>query len=142
MIILGLLLLLAATGLSLAAIQANRSMFEDSAGVVGLFGYSADATVGEVFLVGAGAGALALLGLAMIIGGFGRGARRRLATRRELRRQDTETREAQRREEAEGAELAKQEKITAREERRAAAAEERAAQHRAAEEREEELARR
>jgi hypothetical protein len=141
MIILGLLLLLAATGLSFAAIQANRSVFEDSAGVVGLFGYSADATVGQVFLVGAGAGALALLGLAMIIGGFGRGARRRMATRRELRRQDAETREVQRREEAEAAELAKQEKITAREERRAAAAEERAAQHRA-EEREEELARR
>ena len=117
MIIMGLLLLLAATGLSLAAIQANRSVFEDSAGVVGLFGYSAEATVGEVFLVGAVAGALALLGLAMIMGGFGRGTRRRLAARRELRRQDAQTREAQRREEAEAAELAKQEKAAAREER-------------------------
>jgi hypothetical protein len=142
MIILGLLLLLAAAGLSFAAIQANRSVFEDSAGVIGMFGYSVEATVGEVFLVGAAAGALALLGLSMIIGGFGRGARRRMATRRELRRQDAETREAQRQEEAEAAERAKQEKVTAREERRAAAAEERAAQHRAAEEREDELARR
>ena len=141
-IIVGLLLLLAAAGLSLAAIQANRSVFEDSAGVVGLFGYSVEATVGEVFLVGAGVGALALLGLAMIIGGFGRGARRRMATRRELRRQEAETRETQRQEETEAAERAKQEKVTAREERRAAAAQERAAQHRAAEEREDELANR
>ncbi|GIH04819.1 hypothetical protein Rhe02_28860 [Rhizocola hellebori] len=141
MIILGLLLLLAATGLSLAAIQANRSVFDDSAGVVGLFGYSIEASVGQVFLVGAIAGAVALLGLAMIIGGFGRGARRRIAARRELRRQDAEVRDTQRREEADVAERARAEKTAARAERKAAAEQEREAQHRAAEEREEELAR-
>jgi hypothetical protein len=140
MIILGLLLLLAATGLSLAAIQANRSVFDDSAGVIGLFGYSVEASVGQVFLVGAAAGALALLGLAMIIGGFGRGARRRIATRRELRRQEAEVRDTERRDEAEVVESTKAERAAARAERKAAAQEERDARHRA-EEREEELAR-
>ncbi len=115
--------------------------------MVGLFGYSADATVGQVFLVGAGAGALALLGLAMIIGGMGRRARRGVAARREARRQEQELRDSQRRDETEVAESAKdekisarQERIAARQERRAAAEEEeRAAQHRAAE-RDDELA--
>jgi hypothetical protein len=142
MIILGFLLLLAATGLSFAAIQANRSLFEESAGAVAMFGYSVDVTIGEVFLVGASAGALALLGLVMIFGGVGRGARRRVAARRDLRRQDEELRDSQRSEEAEATQRAKEEKVTAREQRRAAAAEERAAQHEATEEREEELTRR
>ena len=138
MIVLGLLLLLAATGLSFAAIQANRGVFDDSAGVVGLLGYSTQVTIGEVFLAGAAAGALALLGLVMMIGGLGRSARRRAAARRELRRHNEQAREAQRRDQAQAAEQAKQERAAARAQRRAAA-EEQASQPQA-EEREEELA--
>ncbi len=138
MIVLGLLLLLGAAGLSLAMIQANRSVFDDSAGVVGMLGYSTQATIGEVFFAGAAAGALALLGLVLMVSGMGRNTRKRVAARRELRRQGEETRETQRREEAEAAERAKEERVNARAERRAAA-EERAAQHRE-QEREDELA--
>lgn len=85
MIILGLLLVLGVGGLSVAAILANRDAFDASAGAVELFGYQANLTVGQVFLAGAAAGAVILLGLLMLFSGMGRSARRRSSSRRELR---------------------------------------------------------
>lgn len=117
MIILGLLLVLGAAGLSFAAIQANQGIFDGSAGVIELMGRSTEVTIGEVFLVGAAAGALALLGLFMTFSGFARRARRRAAVRRQLRDQQHELRDLEREKEAAAAEAG-----------RHSAAEERAAQ--------------
>ncbi|MBB5868928.1 hypothetical protein F4553_002307 [Allocatelliglobosispora scoriae] len=99
MIILGLLLLLGAAGLSIAAIVANQDAFAASAGTLELFGYSAQLTIGEVFLIGTGAGVVGLIGLLMLFSGMGRSARRRSATRRELAAQRAEMRELQRKNE-------------------------------------------
>src|SRR5690349_24932118 len=99
MIILGLLLLLGAAGLSIAAILANQDAFTTSAGTMELLGYSAQLSVGEVFLIGAAAGVVGLIGLLMLFSGMGRSARRRSATRRELAAQRAEVRELQRKHE-------------------------------------------
>jgi hypothetical protein len=85
MIILGLLLLLGAAGISFAAFRANESVFTAPAGTIELFGRHADLTIGQVFLGGAVLGAVVLLSVMMLFSGMGRRARRRSATRRELR---------------------------------------------------------
>ncbi|MDI1466336.1 hypothetical protein QEZ54_35695 [Catellatospora sp. KI3] len=97
MILLGLLLVLGLGGLALAAFLNNDGLFTAPAGTVELFGYHADPTVGQVFVVGAAAGALVLVGLMMMFGGAGRRARRRMAARRELQSQRAEMRDLQRR---------------------------------------------
>jgi hypothetical protein len=84
LIILGLLLLVGAAGLSLAFIWANFDTFSAQAGAVELFGNQMNATVGQVFLGGVVAGALVLLGLLMLFSGLGRSARRRSAGRHKL----------------------------------------------------------
>lgn len=90
MMLLGLLLVLGLAGLALVAFMDNDGLFTTSAGTVELFGYRASFTVGEVFLIGAAAGALFLVGLFMLFGGAGRRARRRIAARRELQAQRAE----------------------------------------------------
>jgi hypothetical protein len=122
MIILGLLLILGAAGLSMVAIWANQGAFEASAGTVELMGYQATLTNGDVFLAGATAGAVALLGVFLLFSGIGRRARRRSVARRQLREQQQELRETQRRQEAAAAEAA----TTARANEKAALTEEKA----------------
>jgi hypothetical protein len=95
MFVLGLLLLLGLSALIVAAFLSNDGLFASSAGAVELFGYHAEPTVGQVFLTGASAGALLLVGLLMVFGGAGRRARRRIATRRELRAQRAEMHDLQ-----------------------------------------------
>lgn len=99
MILLGLLLVFGLAGLALVAFMDNDGLFTTSVGTVELFGYQAALTVGEVFLIGAGAGALILVGLFMLFGGAGRRARRRLAARRELQAQRAENLDLKRRHE-------------------------------------------
>ncbi|MBV1853858.1 hypothetical protein [Catellatospora tritici] len=106
MILLGLLLVLGLGGLALAAFLNNDGLFTAPAGTVELFGYHADPSVGQVFLVGGAAGALVLVGLMMMFGGAGRRARRRLAARRELQAQRAEMRDLQRRHDSIKSELA------------------------------------
>jgi hypothetical protein len=108
MILLGLLLVLGLAGLILVTFMDNDGLFAAPAGAVELFGYQAEPTVGQVFLVGAAAGALALVGLAMLFSGTGRRARRGIATRRELRAQRAEMLELQRRHDSVTSELAAQ----------------------------------
>lgn len=108
MIILGLLLVLGAAGLALAAIVSNNGVFAAPAGTIELFGYHVDATVGQVFITGAAAGALVLLGVLMLLRGVGRSARRRSATRRELAAQRQEVRDLQRKNDAVSSDLAAQ----------------------------------
>lgn len=128
MILLGLLLVLGLTALAAAAFMNNDGLFSAPAGSVELFGYHAEPTVGQVFLTGAGAGVLMLIGLFMVFGGAGRRARRRLATRRELQAQRAEVRDLQRKHDSMATKLAAQRtaddtSVTAARERGAADAE-------------------
>lgn len=95
MIILGLLLILGTAGLSLAAIWSNDGMFTAPAGVIDLFGNQLNMTVGQVFLAGIAAGALAIVGLLMVFSGIGRNARRRSTARHQLRDQRQEMQDLQ-----------------------------------------------
>jgi hypothetical protein len=108
MIILGLLLVLGVGGLALAAIVSNNGVFAAPAGTIELFGYHVDATVGQVFLTGAAAGAVVILGILMLLRGVGRSARRRSATRRELAAQRQEVQDLQRKHDSVSSDLAAQ----------------------------------
>lgn len=85
MVILGLLLVIGVVGVSWTAIASNQGSFDGQAGTVELFGYTAQLTNGQVFLAGAAAGALLLMGLSLLLRGLARNANKRRATRRELR---------------------------------------------------------
>ncbi len=85
MVILGLLLVLGVVGVAGYAIWNNQGAFEASAGTVEVFGYSVQLGNGDVFLIGAAAGAVLLFGLSLLFKGMGRRARYRASTRRELR---------------------------------------------------------
>jgi hypothetical protein len=95
-IILGLLLALGAIGLSVAALWANQDTFEKPAGTFDLLGYTADFTIGQIFMIGIAIGALGLFGLVMLLNGAGRRASRRAATRRQLREQEQQLHDLQR----------------------------------------------
>lgn len=85
-VVLGLLLLLACLAVGAAVAVANTS-----ATAVEGFGYSLSGlTLGGVFLVGMGLGALALLGLLMLLGGARRRRAARAAQRREVESVRTE----------------------------------------------------
>jgi cytochrome c biogenesis factor len=77
MIILGLLLILGIAGLSFAVWQMNETVLNAPVGTIELLGRHADLTAGQMFLTGAGAGALVVLSFVMLFGGMGRNARRR-----------------------------------------------------------------
>jgi hypothetical protein len=106
MIILGLLLILGTAGLSLAVIWANDGAFTAPAGAIELFGNQMNMTVGQIFLAGTAAGALALLGLVMLFNGIGRNARRRSTARHQLRNHRQEMQDLQRKHDATSADLA------------------------------------
>lgn len=80
MVVLGLLLLIASVAAGTAVAVANT----DSTSLEG-FGYSLSGlTLGGIFLVGMALGALALLGLLMLLGGARRRRAKRVAQRREV----------------------------------------------------------
>lgn len=108
MIILGLLLILGTVGLSLAVIWANDGAFTAPAGVIELFGNHMNTTVGQTFLAGVAASALTLLGLAMVLSGLGRNARRQSAGRRQVRDHRQEMQDLQRKHDAASSDLAVQ----------------------------------
>lgn len=85
MIILGLLLFLGITGLTVAGIWVNESTFAAPAGTIEFLGYQVHMTVGEILLSGMAAGAVAAIGLLMVVSGIGRQARRRSSSRRQMR---------------------------------------------------------
>lgn len=85
MVLLGLLVVVGVIGVAWYAVWTNQGAFEAAAGTVDIFGYSAQLTNGQVFLVGAVAGAVLLSGLFLMMRGMGRNARRGAAARRELR---------------------------------------------------------
>jgi hypothetical protein len=89
MVVLGLLLVLAAGALTVGVVVANT----DSA-TVSAFGQSLSGlTLGGLFLAGAITGAVAILGLTMMLAGMARRRARRVGLRRQMRdeRQEKET---------------------------------------------------
>ena len=81
MVILGLLLLLAAGALTAAVVMANTDAVSVSA-----FGESASGlTLGGLFLAGVITGAIAILGLTMILAGLSRRRTRRVGLKQEIR---------------------------------------------------------
>jgi hypothetical protein len=84
MTLLGLLVLIGVAGLTLAVIWANDGVFAAPAGAIELFGNQMNPTVGQLFLGGAAAGALVLLGMFLIFRGLGRNARHRPGGRHQL----------------------------------------------------------
>ena len=81
MVVLGLLLLLGAGALTAAVVMANTDTVAVSA-----FGESATGlTVGGLFLAGVIAGAIAILGLTMMLAGLSRRRARRVGLKREMR---------------------------------------------------------
>ncbi|WP_162908052.1 hypothetical protein [Allorhizocola rhizosphaerae] len=85
MVFLGLLLVLGVIGVAGYAIWNNQGAFEAGAGTAEVFGYTVQLSNGDVFLVGAAAGAVLLFGLSLLFKGMGRRAKHRASTRRELR---------------------------------------------------------
>ena len=106
MIILGLLLVLGTAGLSLAVFWANDGAFTAPASAIELFGNQMNMTVGQIFLAGTAAGALAMLGLVMLFNGIGRNSHRRSTARHQLRNHRQEMQDLQRKHDATSADLA------------------------------------
>jgi membrane protein implicated in regulation of membrane protease activity len=81
MIVLGLLLLLAAGALTAAVLMANTDVV-----LVAAFGQTTSTlTLGGLFLAGVITGAIAILGLTMILAGASRRRARRVGLKREMR---------------------------------------------------------
>src|SRR5687768_3445157 len=106
MIILGLLLLMGVAGVSLAVIWANDGAFTAPAVAIELFGNQVNTTMGQTFLAGAAAGALALLGLVLIFSGASRNAHRRSAGRHKLNDHRQEMQDLQRKHDRVSSDLA------------------------------------
>lgn len=85
MIVIGLLLLIAAVVVGAAAVSANIGTSHTLPNGFSVFGHDFGGSTGMLFLAGVVIGAIAMLGLSMILGGSWRSARQRAATRRELR---------------------------------------------------------
>ena len=81
MVVLGLLLLLASGALTVGVVLQNTD-----AASVSAFGQTASGlTLGGLFLAGVVTGAIAILGLTMILAGASRGRARRVARKQEMR---------------------------------------------------------
>jgi flagellar biosynthesis component FlhA len=96
MIVLGVLLLAVAGAVAVNAIVANSGSAHALAQDFTVFGYAVEGSAGRIFLYGIIVGVAGLLGLALLMSGLTRGARRRAATRRELKRTRQEKESLQR----------------------------------------------
>ncbi|THA73708.1 hypothetical protein E6U81_38915 [Streptomyces sp. A0592] len=87
MLILGLIILIAAVVVGLAGIFGNTGAGHElgAGGDFSIFGYHATGSTGSLFLTGIIVGAAALLGLALVMIGARRAARRSAQSRRGLR---------------------------------------------------------
>ena len=81
MVVLGLLLLLAAGGLTAAVVTANT----DAVTVTAFEQSASGLTLGGLFLAGVVTGAIAILGLTMMLAGLSRRRARRVGLKREMR---------------------------------------------------------
>lgn len=85
MAILGVLLLLGVVGAAVAVAWSNQDAIVASTGTLNVFGEQVNLTVIQLFLIGAAAGAVALLALYMTVGGTRRSMSRSAQRRRDQR---------------------------------------------------------
>jgi len=85
MILLGLLLLVIAIGIVLVGVLSNMGSSHLLARSFEIFGYHVSGSTGRLLLIGFILGALAMLGLNLLLAGLGRGIKRRVSTRRQLK---------------------------------------------------------
>ncbi len=90
-VILGLILLVAATVVGLAGVLGNAGSGHALTSGFSVFGYDVTGSTGTVFLYGIVVGAIGMLGLSMLLGGARRTARRGRAARSELKESRRET---------------------------------------------------
>jgi hypothetical protein len=94
MAILGVLLLLGVVGAAVAVAWANQDAIAASTGTLTVFGEQVNLTVVQLFLVGAAAGAVAMLALYMTVGGTRRRMSRTAQRRRDQRELESRLAEA------------------------------------------------
>ncbi len=85
MILLGLLLLVIAIVIVLVGVLSNMGSSHLLARSLEIFGYHVSGSTGRLLLIGFILGALAMLGLNLLLAGLGRGIKRRVSTRRQLK---------------------------------------------------------
>lgn len=85
MVILGVILLVAAVVTGVAGVVVNSDDAHALTDDFSIFGYAVTGSTGTLFLLGIAVGAVAVLGLALIVTATSRERRRRLAARGELR---------------------------------------------------------
>ncbi|MFE2376594.1 hypothetical protein [Streptomyces sp. NPDC059398] len=90
-VILGLILLILAVIVAVAAIVGNVGSAHELTQAFKVFGYHMTGSTGLLFLYGVIVGAVALLGLSMLLGGLRRTSRRKNAARRGLKESRRET---------------------------------------------------
>jgi hypothetical protein len=90
-VILGLILLVAATIVGLAGVLGNAGSGHALSSGFSVFGYDVTGSTGTLFLYGIVVGAIAMLGLSMLLGGARRTARRGRTARTELKQSRRET---------------------------------------------------
>ncbi|MCP2292138.1 hypothetical protein [Nocardia amikacinitolerans] len=95
-ILLGLIVLIGAVVVGVAAVAANTGELRTSTGDFAVFDYQFTASAGEVFLYGTVIGAAGALGLVLLLTGLWRTSRRGSEARRELRRSRREVAAARR----------------------------------------------
>jgi len=90
-IIIGLIILVVAAIAGLAAVLGNAGHGHDLTSSFSMLGYHVTGSTGALFLYGIVVGAVAMLGLALLLGGARRSSRRGIAARRSLRQSRRET---------------------------------------------------
>jgi uncharacterized membrane protein len=91
LVILGLLILLAAVIAAVTGVLANSGPTHPLAEDFSVFGYHVTGSTGTLFLFGIAIGAVAMLGMSVLLAGARRTAGRGQAARRELARAERET---------------------------------------------------
>jgi hypothetical protein len=90
-VILGLILLVAATIVGVAGVLGNAGSGHALTSGFSVFGYDVTGSTGTLYLYGIVVGAIGMLGLSMLLGGARRTARRGRAARTELKKSRRET---------------------------------------------------
>src|SRR3954469_714605 len=90
-IVVGLILLIAAVVVGVAGVLANAGSGHALTSGFAVFGYHVTGTTGTLFLYGIVVGAIALLGLSLLLAGAWRTSRRGRAARRGLKQSRQET---------------------------------------------------
>ncbi len=85
MIVLGLVLLVAAAVIALVGVLSNLGSSHLLTRGFEIFGYHITGSTGRLLLIGVILGAAAMLGLNLLLAGLGRGIKRRVSTRRQLK---------------------------------------------------------